>query len=247
MKTLKINGKKIRKRSFRFFFHGLVKFFTPKTKFIYLGEKITEPSILLSNHAGVSAPFGFEAFMNEPLRMWGTYQMTKGYKSVKAYYTNIFLKQKHPNYSNFRCKLLGFLLSPLATFYYSGNTVIPTYPDARLKETMRESVETLDNGMSVVIFPEDSSKGYFDQLKFVFGGFAVLCEKLYKSGRDVPVACCYYHKKKRVCVVDNPIKYSVYRGETFDRNALADKMLKRINELAYIELPTKEKDKSKQK
>ena len=247
MKTLKINGKKIRKRSFRFFFHGLVKFFTPKTKFIYLGEKITEPSILLSNHAGVSAPFGFEAFMNEPLRMWGTYQMTKGYKSVKAYYTNIFLKQKHPNYSNFRCKLLGFLLSPLATFYYSGNTVIPTYPDARLKETMRESVETLDNGMSLVIFPEDSSKGYFDQLKFVFGGFAVLCEKLYKSGRDVPVACCYYHKKKRVCVVDNPIKYSVYRGETFDRNALADKMLKRINELAYIELPTKEKDKSKQK
>ena len=214
---------------------------------MYLGEKITEPSILLSNHAGVSAPFGFERFMKEPLRMWGTYQMTKGYKSVKAYYTKIFLKQKHPNYSNFRCKLLGALLSPLATWYYSGNTVIPTYPDARLIETIHESSETLDKGMSIVIFPEDSSNGYFEQLKFVFGGFAVLCERLYKKGRDVPVACCYYHKKKRVCVVDNPIKYSVLRGATFDRDALAERMMKRINELAYVELPQSKKDKKKTK
>ena len=242
MKKLIIHGKKIRRIRFRLLV-GLVKIFTPRTKFVYLGDKITEPSVLLSNHAGVSAPFGFEAFMNEPLRMWGTYQMTKGYKSVKAYYTNVFLKQKHPNYSNFRCKLLGFLLSPLATLYYSGNTVIPTYPDARLKETMRESAETLDKGLSIVIFPEDSSQGYFEQLKFVFGGFAVLCERLYKKGRDVPVACCYYHKKKRVCVVDNPVKYSVFRGETFDRNALTEKVLKRINELAFVDIPQLKKDK----
>lgn len=243
---MRINGKKIRGISFRFLV-GVVGFFTPRTKFVYLGEKITEPSILLSNHAGVSAPFGFERFMKESLRMWGTYQMTKGYKSVKAYYTKIFLKQKHPNYSNFRCKLLGALLSPLATWYYSGNTVIPTYPDARLIETIHESSETLDKGMSIVIFPEDSSNGYFEQLKFVFGGFAVLCERLYKKGRDVPVACCYYHKKKRVCVVDNPIKYSVLRGATFDRDALAERMMKRINELAYVELPQSKKDKKKTK
>ena len=236
MKKLIINGKKIRKRSFRFLV-GLVRLFTPKTKFVYLGDKITEPSVLLSNHAGVSAPFGFEAFMHEPLRMWGTYQMTKGYKSVKKYYTHVFLKQMHPNYSMFRCRLLGFLLSPLAAWYYSGNTVIPTYPDARLQETMRESAETIDKGMSIVIFPEDSSKGYFEQLEFVFGGFAVLCEMLYKNGRDVPVACCYYRKKERVCVVDNPVKYSVLRGDTFDRNALAEKVLKRINELAYVDIP----------
>ena len=241
-----IHGKKIRALSFRFLV-GIVKIFTPRTKFIYLGEKITEPSVLLSNHAGVSAPFGFEAFMKEPLRMWGTYQMTKGYKSVKDYYTNIFLKQKHPNYSSFRCKLLGLLLSPLATWYYSGNTVIPTYPDARLKGTMHESVETLDKGMSIVIFPEDSSQGYFEQLKFVFGGFAVFCEHLYKKGRDIPVACCYYHKKKRVCVVDNPIKYSVLRGANFDRNSLTEKILKRINELVYVELPQNKKDKNKKK
>ena len=91
--------------------------------------------------------------------------------------------------------------------------------------------------MSIVIFPEDSSQGYFEQLKFIFGGFAVLCEMLYKSGRDVPVACCYYHKKKRVCVVDNPVKYSVFRGDAFDRNALTEKVLKRINELAYVDIP----------
>ena len=242
MKKLIINGKKIRRRSFRFLV-GLVRFFTPRTKFVYLGEKITEPSVLLSNHAGVSAPFGFEAFMNEPLRMWGTYQMTKGYRSVKRYYTYIFLKQKHPNYSDFRCRLLGFLLSPLATWYYSGNTVIPTYPDARLKTTMHESEETIEKGMSIVIFPEDSSEGYFEQLKYLFGGFAVLCERLYKKGRDVLVSCCYYHKKKRVCVIDNSVRYSVLRGEVFDRNALAAKMRKRINELAYVEIPAFKKGK----
>ena len=243
MKTCIINGKRIRRISFRFLV-GVLKFFTPRTKFIYLGEKISEPSLLLSNHADISAPLGFELYMNVPLRMWGTYQMTKGYKSVKEYLTDVFLKQKHPNYSNFRCELSGFSLSPLATWYYSGNTVIPTYPDVRFKETLRESLETIDKGMSIVIFPEDSSEGYFEQLKFVFGGFAVLCERLYKNGIDLPLACCYYHREKHVCVVDNPIRYSVLRGETFDRNALAARMKKRINELAYVELPQGKKIKN---
>ncbi|MBR0189355.1 MAG: hypothetical protein IJQ23_03085, partial [Clostridia bacterium] len=101
----------------------------------------------------------------------------------------------------------------------------------------------LDKCISIVIFTEDSSNGYLEQLKFVFGGFAVLCERLYKKGRDVPVACCYYYKKTRVCVVDNPIKYSVLRGTTFDRDALAERMMKRINELAYVELPQDKKGK----
>lgn len=236
MKSIKINGKRIRNKRFRFLVHGLIKRFTRRTEFIYLGEKITEPTLLLSNHAGISAPYGFEAYMNEPLRMWGAYQMTKGYKSVKRYYTDVFLRQKHPNYSNFKCKLLGFLISPLAALYYSGNTVIPTYPDARFKETIRESEETLDKGMSIVVFPEDSSNGYFEQLKSVFGGFAVLCERLYKKGKDVLIACCYYHKKKRKCVVDNPARYSVLRGKTFDRNALAEKILKRINGLKFVDI-----------
>lgn len=236
-----VYGKRIRKPSFMFCFHGLFRFFAPRSKFYYLGKEQKTPMIILSNHAGISCPFGFEMYYKRPMRLWGTYQMTKGLKSVKEYYTNIFLKQKHPHYSDFRCKFLGTVLSPFANAFYGGNQFIPTYPDARLKETMKESIETLEKGYDIVIFPEDSSKGYFDKIEKVFAGFAVLCETLYKRGTDIPVAFCYYHKKTHKAIIGEPVFYSVLRGEKFDKNELMVKALDGINTLASVPVPDKSK------
>ena len=229
METDVINGKKIRRKSFRFL-KGIIKIFVRRPKFKHAGEMDDIPTVILSNHAGIAAPLKFELYYKRPCRLWGTYQMTKGFKSVYKYYVNVFLKQKH-GFNVFFSHLFGILFAPFANLFYKGNQVIPTYPDARLRSTMRESEETVKKGYDIIIFPEDSSKGYFDKLKSVFAGFAVFCEMLYKKGKDIPVAFCYYSKKKKTYVFDRQMRYSELRGENFDKNALANKALMGINAL----------------
>ena len=54
-----------------------------KPKFVYLGEKITNSSIILSNHEGTDAPMSLEIYGDMPVRMWGAYEMNSGL--VKMY------------------------------------------------------------------------------------------------------------------------------------------------------------------
>ena len=48
-------------------------------------------------------------------------------------------------------------------------------------KTIKESVAALDEGYNIVIFPEDSSDGYFAELKSFYRGFIVLAETYYRK------------------------------------------------------------------
>jgi hypothetical protein len=59
-------------------------------------------------------------------------------------------------------------------------------------------MECLDKGFSISLFPENSSEGYFDEMKHFFSGFVMLAEQYYKkTGEDVPVFSAYYGRKKK--------------------------------------------------
>ena len=52
------------------------------------------------------------------------------------------------------------------------------------------------NGENIVIFPEDSTNGYLENLEGFYNGFILLCEMCYKKGIDVPVYVTYFRKKE---------------------------------------------------
>ena len=89
-------------------------------------------------------------------------------------------------------RLFCIIAAPLAYLFYRGLTLISTYPDHRFRKTIKESLKTLDNGQSLVIFPEDSSKGYFDELTYFYSGFLLLAKTAYKKGKDVEIYLSYY-------------------------------------------------------
>ena len=49
---------------------------------------------------------------------------------------------------------LSWLIAPLAICLFNNAHTIPVYHDARLRTTLRESMERLDEGNSILIFPE---------------------------------------------------------------------------------------------
>lgn len=218
-----------------------LKLFIKKPKYVYLGEGFVERSLILSNHHGAKGPLSLELYFPKPFRFWGTYEMNSSLKEVYRYLKDIyFYKKKHMK--KWLATLVGFVVAPLAYLFYRGLRLISTYPDVRLKNTLKESVKSLQENCNLIIFPEDSSNGYFDQMTEFFSGFVTLANYCLKKGMDLPVYVTYLRKKQRIFVVDKPFMWSEVARLGLSKGEIAQKLLIRCNQLATIELPKSEKE-----
>ena len=186
---------------------GLLKATKKKSHFVYLGEEFRPGSLILSNHVGTAGPLSFELFLDKPTRFWGAHEMNSTLGSMYKYQSEVFYHQKR-GWNLFGARLFCLLASPLTWLFYRGLNLISTYKDMRLSHTLRESLETLQEGTSIVIFPEVSDKGYLDVLEDFHGGFALLLAFCKRHGLDVPIYVTYYNKENQAHVVDRPILYS---------------------------------------
>lgn len=217
-------------------FRGLkafLKIFIRKPKFVFLGDVPQENSIILSNHVGASAPVNYELYFPQPFRFWGTYEMTMGLKSTYKYLSTTYLHQKK-HYNKYLAKCIAFIICPFVNMFYKGLRLIPTYNNYRLRSTIRESVSAIKNGEKLIIFPEDSSKGYFDNLTSFFAGFVLLAKICLKQGIDLTVYASYYVKEKRTFIFDKGTKFSELLKLKLPDKKLAEKMCNRANELREL-------------
>ncbi len=225
---------KSKRRWFLSIFKFVIRIFKRKPKFLYLGgEPVEQGSIILSNHVGTSGPLTLELYLDTPFRFWGTYEMNGNLRSVYKYLSFTFYHQKK-HWKLFWARLFCIIAAPLTFLFYRGLNLISTYKDMRFRHTLRESLETLKKGHSLVIFPEDSSKGYFDTLTQYFEGFAVLGNLCLKKGLDPLVYNAYLKKKSKTYIFDKPIRFSELIKQYEDKQELSKYMCDRANELSKM-------------
>ena len=135
-----------------------------KPRFVFLGEEFSNGGVILSNHEGTDAPMSLELYCDKPIRMWGAYEMNSGLVSMYKYQTRVYYHEKK-HWNLFGARMFCLLASPLTNMFYKGLNLISTYPDARFKKTLNEIIEALEHDENIVIFPEDSTKGYLDELE----------------------------------------------------------------------------------
>ena len=114
--------------------------------------------------------------------------------------------------------------------------LISTYKDARFVKTIRETIDALNDGDNIVIFPEVSDKGYLPELEGFHSGFVVLGDQCLKKGIDIPVHVAYYKKDINVYVIDAPVKYSVLKEKYKTREEISHQLCLRCNELGKMDL-----------
>lgn len=222
---------------------NIMKIRYKKPEFIYLGEKPTNGSIILSNHEGTDAPMSLEIYCDFPIRMWGTAEMNSGLKRMYAYQTKEYYHiRKHWNL--FGARMFCLLASPLTNLFYKGLNLISTYKDGRLRETLKESVKSIKNGDNIVIFPENSENGYLEELTSFYSGFVLLAQQCFKQGIDVPIYVSYYKKRERVYIFDKPIKYSELKTICSTREEMTNYLLNKCNNLGKIGIEAKEEEKN---
>jgi hypothetical protein len=235
----------IRKPWFRVVKKVMRKFIKP-TEFIYLGEKIDEPTIILSNHVGTSAPLAWELYSNQPFRFWGASEMNSGLISLYKYQTRVFYHEKK-HWNLHLARLFCLIASPLTNMFYKGINLISTYRDIKFKKTISESIQTLEDGKSVIIFPEISDKGYLDVLEGFHQGFTVLGSILLKKGMDMPITVAYYRKNEKRYIVDRPVMLSEIFREGVTREEIAEQLCNRCNQLGQMEIGTPDAEEALEK
>ncbi len=202
--------------------------------FVYLGEKFNHGGIILSNHEGTDAPMSLEIYCDKPVRMWGASEMNSGLIPMYKYQTRVYYHEKK-HWNLHLARLFCLIASPLTNLFYKGLNLISTYRDGRLLKTLRESVNALQQGDNIVIFPEDSTQGYLETLQGFHPGFVALAEVCRKKGMDVPIYITYFRKKDGLYIVDKPVFYSQLIANKETREEVIAKCLNRCNELGQMQ------------
>ncbi|MBQ8427258.1 MAG: hypothetical protein IJX16_05820 [Clostridia bacterium] len=215
-----------------------------KPLFVYIEKEFPDGSVILSNHEGTDSPMSIEKYLNRSVRMWGTHEMNSGLVKMYKYQTRVYYHEKK-HWNLHLARLFCLLASPLTNLFYSGFDLISTYRDHRFMKTVKESLSTIKNGDSIMIFPEDSTNGYLPELEGFFAGFASFCEYALKNGIDVPVVVSYFKKEEKIYIFDKPIYYSELKKDGKTKEEIADKLLKRCNELGKMTFDEETVEKAK--
>ncbi len=116
-------------------------------------ERIPEEScVIVGNHCHMYGPIAAELYIPRRRAIWTAGEMMHR-KEVAAYAFQDFWSAK-PRAVRWFYRLLSHLIPPLSVCIFTNAHTIPVYHDARLITTMRASMDALEQGTSLVIFPE---------------------------------------------------------------------------------------------
>lgn len=217
-----------RKQPFNAVVKGITRLFHKKIRTVSVDGKLDEKCLYLINHANKYGPFLYEMFFPVYNVKWGAAPMLGSYGERRKYLRDVLYIQKN-GYSRGKAAFKSFFEAFFSKFFYKGMKMLPTYTDARLVKTVKKSVEIL-NESSIMIFPEDSNEGYFDEMKKFFSGFVLVMEQYYRKNKtDVPVRAVYYDKKRSVMAVGEPCYLHDFEG--LDREGIAEAMRLKVNAL----------------
>lgn len=134
------------------FARGLLAVFYPKIQLEGLENLPEEPSILVGNHCHAHGPIISETRMDFPHYTWCVAAMLHR-EEVEAYAFQDFWSKKPASIQWFY-RLISKVIPVPVSFLLSNVPTIPVYHDNRCVTTFRKTMDALQQGNHIVIFPE---------------------------------------------------------------------------------------------
>ena len=193
------------------------------------------PVVFLGNHAAIYGPIASALCFPVPVRFWVISKMMFKKKDVRAYlYENTFSKKTY--LPVFVRKLLAWYLGWLSVNVMNALRAIPVYRDSpmKLRQTLRESVEALEQGENLMIFPEHPEgkyvKGGISELS---PGFVMLAEAWWKkSGKKMRMMPVFANREKRTFTFGEEIVYEPENGYAAEQERILEEAYLQLTELS---------------
>lgn len=221
------------KRTFGFrLFKLFLKIFLRKSKVVNLtGKPLEKRAIYLMNHCGARGPLIFELRFPLLSSPWGAHEMCGNYRERWNYLYHVFYTQKL-HWCKFKAFIIATVFATFSKWLYNSIGLIGTYRDARFITSLRNSIAVLNADVAIVIFPEDSTEGYFDRATAFNNGFIQLSKAYFKREKqDLPVYSVYYNKKRNTFFVEEPLYINAMLGEGKSEDEVSAIFLERNNKL----------------
>ena len=213
----------------------LVWLFYPKMKVEGAENLPDEPCIVVANHAQMNGPICAELYFPGKRTIWCAYQMMQ-WKEVPAYAYGDFWSEK-PRYIRWFYKLLSYVITPFSVCVFNNAHTVAVYHDQRLLNTFRQTMEAMDAGSHVVVFPEcrEPDNHIVNRFQDKFIDTAKFYYK--RSGKAVRFVPMYIAPSlKRICL-GKPISFDPTAAIDKERSRISRYLMEEITHLA-MELPS---------
>jgi len=208
----------------------LVRLFYPKIEIVGMENLPDEPCAIVGNHTQLHGPIACELYFPENYYTWCAGQMMK-LKEVPEYAYTDFWSQK-PKIIRPLFKLVSYIIPPLSVLIFNNARTIAVYKDNRIVSTFRESIAKLQNGNSIVIFPEHDKK--YNNIIYDFQeGFVDVARLYYKrTGKELSFVPLYIAPKLKKMYLGKLIKFSADAPIAEERRRICDYLMQEITDIA---------------
>ena len=189
-----------------------------------------EPCIVVGNHTQMHGPLASELYFPGHSYTWCAGQMME-LKEVPEYAFTDFWSQK-PKYTHWFYKLLSYLIAPLAVCIFNNANTIGVYRDGRILSTFKDTVKRLNEGASVVIFPEHDVK--YNNIVYEFQeGFVDIARLYYKrTGKELAFVPLYIAPKLHKMYLGKPIRFNPAAPKGEEPKRICSYLMDEITQIA---------------
>ena len=195
----------------------------------------SKPLLFVCNHGEFSGPVTSKLFMPVPVRYWVNHNMMFDQQAVTAYlYENTYSRQTF--LPVFLRKLTARAMGWLSVNVTEQLEAIPVYRDSplRLRETIRLSIEAMEMGDNLMIFPENPDKKYqIGGIGELVPGFLMLAEAYWKkTGKKLRILPMYADWEGRSLNFGDILVYEPENGFHQEQERIIREARRQINDMA---------------
>ena len=208
------------------FIKWCVTLFYPKIQVEGVENLPDEPVIIVGNHCQMNGPIVGELYVPGEPYIWCAGEMMH-LKDVPAYAFRDFWSQK-PRWTHPLYKLLSYIIAPLSVCIFSNARTIGVYHDTRILSTFKNTVKKLQEGKSVVIYPEHDVK--HNNIIYDFQDKFIDIAKLYykKTGKELQFVPMYIAPKLKKMYLGKPIRFNPAESMDSERNRICTYLMEEI-------------------
>ncbi len=189
-----------------------------------------DAGIVVGNHTQMNGPICGELHFPGKRKIWCAAQMMK-LKEVPSYAFEDFWSRKpkilHPLYH-----LLSYIIAPLSVCVFNNAQTIAVYHDIRLRSTFRDTIDAIEEGENVIIFPEcyEPYNNIVNNFQDKFVDVARLYYK--KTGEPLSFTPLYIAPRLRSMYIGKPIWFCPENPIADERERICSYLKEEITNIA---------------
>lgn len=202
----------------------------PKIEVVGVENLPGEPAIIVGNHTKMNGPIACELYFPTERYTWCAGEMMH-LKEVPAYAYQDFWSGK-PQAVRWFYKLLSYLIAPLSVCVFNQAKTIGVYHDTRIVSTFKNTVKRLEEGASIVIFPEHNVP--HNHIICEFQDRFIDVAKLYykRTGQALAFVPLYIAPSLKKMYLGKPIRFCPEQPIQQERERICEYLMAEITEIA---------------